>query len=890
MISFVKKKLTKAMAFMIAILMVSSVTTPIEVSAEQETEGIVASSAVDLPTYWNRPALGLYYVYNVSRWDILPFGGMGYRLISWPTRWAGVLNPFQPADTLILNVTSDIRAGILDTDLTIPSNRNVVIRSCPTALRDQNREDRPFVITMDGTMRHFTVNNGATLTLENIILCGGHGDNFLSFNNGGGVRVNSAMIGSGRGNLFMAEGGVIRNSRANNGGGVRLVGGILTMMGGTIENNGARDQGGGVSAEGGAIVRFGSGIVRNNQVQPNWVLGFHQPDNGFGGGLYIFESDMHMRGGEIYGNLAYFGGGISVRGTGVLSGGSITSSPGRLDMHGGVIRNNRAPRSSQTVPNQGGQGGGVRVCREGIFYLHGGEIRNNGATTAGGGVSIGFNSLMYGATDIHSRPGIMRQFGGTIHNNTAQDGGGVRVGGGRTIMGVAGTPGLFFMYGGVIEHNEATRNGGGIWVQNNCRLFVGFSYGGYSALGTDHTHVRHNTARQDGGGIWVDINMCLRIDQVNINNNHAGRNGGGMRISRYEYRAMLSNNAYRLGSASTMIFTPNVAFANNSAGGGAWHPPVNAAEFGGGRIPVTVSRTNDIWHPLNNFDINFRGTALIDRPWTPPDDPCICCPPDCDYDHDCEPCICDECDCWPTDCCPPDQEFTITFHLYINSVSHNDLYERFRDYATTTSNGFRAIEVLVTPGSLITEWPDQGLLNRALVDVRNIYGTETVVGHAFWGWFDDATLNPARTGRELNATSGLRRPALADRCLVDYLELLERIEAADTDTAVIELFGTTEGGNIDLYAIWSLWGDVDDDDEVTGSDVLLMDQYLFDRFMVSIDGEPYFNEPLNTRAGRVTTGPELTGDDVLRVDEYLFDRFMVSLDGEPYFGAVLGRP
>ena len=230
--------------------------------------------------------------------------------------------------------------------------------------------------------------------------------------------------------------------------------------------------------------------------------------------------------------------------------------------------------------------------------------------------------------------------------------------------------------------------------------------------------------------------------------------------------------------------------------------------------------------------------------------------------------------------------FTLTFNLYINNETHYALYNYFISSGATYANessGFRSITVEVVPGQEV-------ILPQSVLSIGNIYATETTAGHAFWGWFDDETLNPARTGRALNQTTGLRRPALADRCLVDYSDLFERIAAADTDVAVVELFGSVEGGNIDLFAIWSLWGDVDDNDEVDGTDVLLMDQYLFDRFMVMIGGEPYFDVPLNTRAGRVTTGPELTGDDVLRVDEYLFDRFMVMIGGEPYFGAILGRP
>jgi len=68
-------------------------------------------------------------------------------------------------------------------------------------------------------------------------------------------------------------------------------------------------------------------------------------------------------------------------------------------------------------------------------------------------------------------------------------------------------------------------------------------------------------------------------------------------------------------------------------------------------------------------------------------------------------------------------------------------------------------------------------------------------GWAFWGWFTDEQLDNSGRTRD-----GYRRPTLGD-------------EGLDLTTAITnDLFNSlATGGNIDLYAVWVMWGDLNDD-------------------------------------------------------------------------------
>ncbi|MCL2392849.1 MAG: hypothetical protein FWC66_09665, partial [Oscillospiraceae bacterium] len=206
-----------------------------------------------------------------------------------------------------------------------------------------------FAYTRTTAGRHFDV-AGGRVTLRDVIICGGTGTH-----DRGGIEVRS------RGFLLMEEGGIIRNNRSLNGGGVRTGGsGQFIMRGGIIEGNVAGSQGGGVMSSSSAFTMNG-GIIRDNTAA------------GRGGGVALSGgalSRFDMFRGVIESNTAVFGGGISV-------------NPGIVNIHGtretAIIRNNEAIA----------YGGGLSFEDAGRWStMISGAIVNNWAHGNGGGLLI----------------------------------------------------------------------------------------------------------------------------------------------------------------------------------------------------------------------------------------------------------------------------------------------------------------------------------------------------------------------------------------------------------------------------------------------------------------------------------------------------------------------
>ena len=159
--------------------------------------------------------------------------------------------------------------------------------------------------------------------------------------------------------------------------------------------------------------------------------------------------------------------------------------------------------------------------------------------------------------------------------------------------------------------------------------------------------------------------------------------------------------------------------------------------------------------------------------------------------------------------------FTLTFHLY---TPHQGILDAFAAYTTIVDDRAKIV-VPVTPGTVRGTWDG---LEDAL-GIGHIYGVSDTPGHAFWGWFTDDTLTVSGRTRT-TGTDTLRRPALRDECEVE--DKLALIEGATTSAAIISLFGSATGGNIDVFAVWSLWGDVDDNDVVESEDLELFRRFL----------------------------------------------------------------
>ena len=110
------------------------------------------------------------------------------------------------------------------------------------------------------------------------------------------------------------------------------------------------------------------------------------------------------------------------------------------------------------------------------------------------------------------------------------------------------------------------------------------------------------------------------------------------------------------------------------------------------------------------------------------------------------------------------------------------------------------VVVTVTPGNAL----DLAALAALNVPVDHIFGAPGAPGWALWGWFDADTLNASGRTRTVGGDT-FRRPALG-------------AEGFDLE-AVLTYCMFDEDGNLNLFAIWSLWGDVNDDDVVDQHDL-----------------------------------------------------------------------
>jgi len=134
--------------------------------------------------------------------------------------------------------------------------------------------------------------------------------------------------------------------------------------------------------------------------------------------------------------------------------------------------------------------------------------------------------------------------------------------------------------------------------------------GGAVALGLNNTHltisggsISGNTATANGGGVHSVAGAATTItfNSGTIQNNHAGGDGGGIFTSTFMYQSPLPTPVTGVHFPQLTVYV-NAVFANNTANGGAFHPPANWDDYT--KIEAAAS-SGGFGHPLNNLDINF---------------------------------------------------------------------------------------------------------------------------------------------------------------------------------------------------------------------------------------------------------------------------------------------
>lgn len=300
------------------------------------------------------------------------------------------------------------------------------------------------------------------------VLSGGEVSGNTTFSVGGGIAIGSGSImtlsggsvlnntvtattNAGGGGIFAYKavlkmsGGTIKGNSARSGGGIdAFTDNTVEISGGTIEDNATTADGGGINVNTRSTLKFTGGTIQNNTAQ------------GAGGGIVISSADgvlIMSDSATVKGNQAQDGGGVAVYSA-------------KLNLNGGSIQNNQASRT----------GGGL--LDGGIVTMTGGEISGNsvpgsiGEGEGGGGVR-----LFAGSTFVAS--------GGSINNNTATFGGGVRT----DEIYQTSPASVFTLAGATISGNTATDNRGG-GVYNRGKLII------------QSGSVNENTAKTQGGGVF----------------------------------------------------------------------------------------------------------------------------------------------------------------------------------------------------------------------------------------------------------------------------------------------------------------------------------------------------------------------------------------------------
>ncbi|MBB5219963.1 hypothetical protein HNP77_002352 [Treponema rectale] len=229
-----------------------------------------------------------------------------------------------------------------------------------------------------------TISTAVPVTIKNLKITGGSGTY------GGGIYMASGS------NVTLSEATVTKNESKSYGGGIAVVCATLTIDKSSITENKTikedKGVGGGIAIVGDETVtdtvtakvtmKAGS-VISGNSLYPN--------KNGGGVALYIGKTQFTMEGGEISGNQAYSGGGVSMW------------NDAEFIFKDGKISGNTATHSTGIVG-----GGGIYFCGKASLVMSGGEISGNKAKDYGGGVAFADNETTQSFT----------MTGGVIKNNT----------------------------------------------------------------------------------------------------------------------------------------------------------------------------------------------------------------------------------------------------------------------------------------------------------------------------------------------------------------------------------------------------------------------------------------------------------------------------------------
>jgi putative cofactor-binding repeat protein len=339
----------------------------------------------------------------------------------------------------------------------------------------------------------------------------------------------------GQGRVFY----VIGNGIAPMFEGIWLTGGDTTALPGQV-------YGGGVYASAVSLTISGCHIISNTA--------------GYGGGIYLYDSDAVLTANYFSGNHGqYIGGGLLTGGGATTLTANIFTSNFAGTGGGLYIGSYEAALIDNSILTNTAQfdgGGAIVEVYGGKGVLSGNLIRANAAGWQGGGLYFGEPVLGWAQPPERRQPSpqsgssILVNGNDIISNSAQMDAGGVFMG------GDGGTP---LLEGNTIRYNSAQRHGGGIYLDWSSEHAV-----------VSGNIILSNSALSDGGGIYLGNEVVVVQDNV-VQANSAVGNGGGI----YGVGAMIGNQVVENTAAlhgggiwGGGTLNRNVVLSNTAAAGG----------------------------------------------------------------------------------------------------------------------------------------------------------------------------------------------------------------------------------------------------------------------------------------------------------------------------------
>jgi predicted outer membrane repeat protein len=304
--------------------------------------------------------------------------------------------------------------------------------------------------------RLFAVAGGGSLTLENLALQGGGGnDGINAIWEEGGAIYNS-------GTLVLNDVTVQDNSAFVGGGIYSNYGSVTTLEGGTIvQNNLAFGSGG--TADGGGGLYVSGGVVNVT----NATLDENNAETGGGGALYVYGGNVSLSNDTLKSNSAALGGGLFV---------NASMGPATVTLAYDTVESN-------TATGKYGEGGGLYVYSGGATVtLSYDTVESNTATNSsgyklnsGGGLYVSGGNVTLANDTLESN--IASEYGGGLYVNS----------------------GTVTLSNDTVESNTASLYGGGIYCTNSsATVYLDSSTVANTINNTDESGLDGSTANIDG--------------------------------------------------------------------------------------------------------------------------------------------------------------------------------------------------------------------------------------------------------------------------------------------------------------------------------------------------------------------------------------------------------